>query len=180
MSHDHQHQPNSESPPRSPSLSADWPPTYTRPPALICDIDETIATEFDVPILLAVGVLQAIHRPRLTVYYVTARPESTRPATERFLAEHRLPGWNRVHYCPTWQSSRQHKRDAHAKIAMEHWVLASIGDSDEEAHAAAATKIPFLRVEYGNPESAWQELERMLGQLGLLRQDEDDDPFTIP
>jgi len=156
-----------------------WPTSFSRLPALIVDIDETIATEFDRPIMIACGILQAVHRQRLEVHYVTARPVSTRPATERFLSEHRLPGWKNLHFCPTWMSSTQHKREVHARLAKEYWVLASIGDSDEEAKASEATGIPFHRVIIGEPESAWLEVERILAHLALLR-GEDEDEFTIP
>ena len=42
----------------------------------------------------------------------------------------KLPGWRNVHYCPNWQGSKRHKAEVHAKLAREHRVIASVGDTE--------------------------------------------------
>src|SRR4051794_35395409 len=96
----------------------DWLRPRPRPPAIICDIDDTICVGFDQPILAAVRVLAALDRA-IEVHYVTARPEVSREGTERFLMEHRLPGWRNLHFCPSWQSSRTHKAEVIARLARQ-------------------------------------------------------------
>jgi hypothetical protein len=72
------------------------PPPRRR--ALICDIDDTLCVQFDVPIAAACALLAALDRG-IEVHYVTARPEASRAGTERFLVEQRLPGWRNLHFC---------------------------------------------------------------------------------
>lgn len=130
-----------------------------RPLGLIVDLDETVCTGFSVPIRSAIGVLTRLDRGKVTVHYVTARTEISRDGTDRFIMEHRLPGWRNVHFCPNWQGSRRHKEEAHTRLASEHQVIASIGDTHaEEGEAAKLAGIPFILVERGNPGPAWQAL----------------------
>jgi len=68
--------------------------------AIIVDLDETLCTQFDVPVENGVGVLRRVDQLKLQVHYVTARTPVCRDATARFIAEHRLPGSQNVHYCP--------------------------------------------------------------------------------
>src|SRR5689334_15407159 len=118
----------------------------TRPRAVICDLDETLCTLFDLPITVATELLRRLGRA-VEVHYVTARTEQRRAGTEKFLSDHRLPGWKNLHLCPLWQSSYQHKRDVIARLAREYEVLFSIGDSGEEEEASVAAGVPFLRVD---------------------------------
>jgi ribonucleotide monophosphatase NagD (HAD superfamily) len=125
-----------------------------RPLGLIVDLDETICTDFSVPILAAIEVLRRLDRQKVTVHYVTARTETSREGTDRFIMDHRLPGWRNLHFCPNWQGSRRHKNEAHARLAREHRVIASIGDThEEEGEAARLAGIAFILVERGNPET---------------------------
>src|SRR5262245_56270218 len=102
-----------------PDLSLAEEVTLRRRPAIICDIDDTICTGFDLPILVACDVLRALHHS-VEVHYVTARPEECRAGTERFLQEQRLPGWRNLHLCPFWRSSREHKVEAIAWLARRY------------------------------------------------------------
>ena len=73
----------------------------------------------------------------MKVHYVTARTEVSREGTDRFIMDHKLPGWQNLHFCPHWQGSKRHKTEAHARLAREHRVIASIGDTHEEEGEAA-------------------------------------------
>ena len=111
----------SESPP-------DWVRNRPRTRAIICDIDDTLCTQFDQPILTACRWLAQLDRS-VEVHYVTARPEASRKGTEQFLADQRLPGWRNIHFCPDWQSSRTHKTEVIARLARQYAVV-SIGDHE--------------------------------------------------
>lgn len=130
--------------------------------ALIVDLDETLCEQFDVPIRAGVELLRRIARTRVEVHYVTARTEVSRRGTERFFADARLPFDRNVHYSPTVIGSRDHKLAMHLRLAREYQVIASIGDSFEEAEASAAAGIPFVSVDTMNAALAWAELERLL------------------
>jgi hypothetical protein len=145
----------------TPAFLADWLRDHPRTRAIICDIDDTICSGFDVPFRIAVEVLCGIDRA-IEVHYVTARPEAARAGTERFLQEHRLPGWRNLHFCPSWQSSRLHKSETIARLARLFQVLASIGDHDEEEQASRAAGVSFVRVTDETVEQAWRELARLL------------------
>jgi predicted secreted acid phosphatase len=129
--------------------------------AIICDLDDTLCTMFDCPLAAGVRVLTALDRS-IVVHYVTARPEASRDGTERFLAEHRLPGWHNLHFCPSWQSSRQHKTEVMARLAKEYDVVVSIGDHDEDEAASRAAGIPFVRITDATVEQAWSEVAGLL------------------
>src|SRR5262245_2485745 len=60
-----------------------------KPRAIICDIDDTICTEFDRPIAIACEVLHRIGRA-IQVHYVTSRPEESRDGTLTFMDDNRL------------------------------------------------------------------------------------------
>ena len=113
--------------------------------ASIVDLDETVCTCFDVPVVAGVGVLTRIDEDMLQVHYVTARTPVCRLVTERFMEEHRLPGANNIHYCPTETSSYEHNRVSHQSLSLAFRVIASVGDSFEEEEAAKAAAIPFVR-----------------------------------
>jgi phosphoglycolate phosphatase-like HAD superfamily hydrolase len=133
--------------------------------AIICDIDDTLCTGFDVPILVAVKVLKQLDRA-IEVHYVTARPEATRKGTEKFLADHGLPGWRNLHFCPDWKSSRAHKTEVMSRLAKEFEVLVSIGDHDEDEQASRAAGVRFVRVgqdELEAVERVWEEITALLG-----------------
>jgi phosphoglycolate phosphatase-like HAD superfamily hydrolase len=140
----------------------DWLRARPKTRAIICDIDDTLCTGFDLPILAAVQFLAALDRA-IDVHYVTARPEASREGTERFLADHRLPGWRNLYFCPTWQSSRTHKTEVMARLAKQYQVLVSIGDHDEDEAASRAAGVPFVRVTDDNVEEAWGEVARLAG-----------------
>jgi hypothetical protein len=140
---------------------ADWLRARPRTRALICDIDDTLCVGFDCPLPAAVRALAALDRS-IEVHYVTARPEASRAATERFLVEQRLPGWRNLHFCPTWQSSRAHKAEVIARLARQYRVVASIGDHDEEAEASRAAGVPFVRVSGDNDEEAWRQVANLV------------------
>ncbi len=137
----------------------------TNPLAVIVDLDETPCTNFDLPILAGVELLRRIDRARVEVHYVTARTEVGRKGTESFLEEHRLPGWRNVHYCPNWQGSRRHKIEAHAKLAKHYRVIASIGDSDEEAEAARLAGIPFVPIDTARHRDGWAMLAELVAAV---------------
>jgi ribonucleotide monophosphatase NagD (HAD superfamily) len=137
-----------------------------KPLALIVDLDETICTDFSVPILAAVEVLNRINRQKVIVHYVTARTNVSRDGTDRFIMEHKLPGWRNVHFCPEWLGSIRHKTEAHARLAREHQVIASIGDThEEEGTAAKLAGITFILVERGNPGPAWIVLAELIASV---------------
>jgi len=150
----------------NPDFLADWLREHPRPRAIICDIDDTICSGFDVPFPNAIDVLRAIDRS-IEVHYVTARPEASRAGTERFLQEQGLPGWRNLHFCPSWQSSCVHKSETIARLARQYRVLVSIGDHDEEEQASEAAGVPFVRVTEETIAEAWQELLRILSQADL-------------
>jgi len=131
--------------------------------AIICDIDDTLCTDFDCPLLAAVRTLAALDRS-IEVHYVTARPEGSRPGTEQFLAEHRLPGWRNLHFCPSWKSTRQHKTEIMARLAREYHVVVGVGDHDEDEAASVAASIPFVRVTDDTLEEAWIEVARLIAE----------------
>ena len=77
--------------------------------------------------------------------------------------EHKLPGWRNVHFCPHWHGSLRHKIEAHARLAREHRVIASIGDThEEEGEAARLAGIAFILVERGNPAPAWEAVAELI------------------
>jgi ribonucleotide monophosphatase NagD (HAD superfamily) len=138
----------------------------TKPLALIVDLDETVCTDFSMPIRSAVEVLTRLDRQKITVHYVTARTDVSRAGTDRFIVEHRLPGWRNVHFCPNWQGPRRHKTEAHERLAREHRVIASIGDThSEEGEAAQLSGITFILVERGNPDPAWVALAELIAAV---------------
>jgi phosphoglycolate phosphatase-like HAD superfamily hydrolase len=140
----------------------EWLRPRPRTRAIICDVDDTICTAFACPIGAAIAVLAALDRS-VEVHYVTARPEASRQGTEQFLADHRLPGWRNLHFCPNWQSSRTHKADVIARLARQYQVIVSVGDHDEEEQASRAASVPFVRVTCENVEEAWGEVARLVG-----------------
>jgi soluble P-type ATPase len=128
--------------------------------ALICDIDDTLCTGFDLPIMVACQVLQQLDRS-IEVHYVTARPEAWRAGTEKFLNAYRMPGRRNLHFCPEWKSSKAHKTDVMTRLAKEYTVIVSIGDHDEDEHASRAAGVPFVRVGQDDAavvEQAWQAI----------------------
>jgi predicted secreted acid phosphatase len=140
-----------------------------KPLAVVVDLDDTVCTGFDCPIRCAVDVLARIDRQRVTVHYVTARTDVSRTGTDRFIMDHRLPGWRHVHYCPKWQGSKSHKAQVHVHLVKEYRVIASIGDLDEEeGEAARLAGVPFVRVDRSNPVPAWAELEKLLDTNGAF------------
>jgi len=139
-------------------------------PAIIVDLDETLCTQFDVPVESGVAVLRRIDQIKLQVHYVTARTAICREGTERFVRAHRLPGIQNVHYCPESIDSREHKRRLHEALSREFEVIASIGDSFEERQAAATAGIYFVEVDPCEPAGAWSILaDRIAGFGELLR-----------
>src|SRR5262249_5036622 len=124
--------------------------------ALIVDLDDTVCTGFSCPLRAALDVLLRVHRQKVEVHYVTARTEVSRKGTDEFIAEHKLPGYRNVHYCPRSQSSKRHKGEVHVRLAREYQVIASIGDLDEEEGAASrAAGVAFVLVDRDNPAVAW-------------------------
>jgi hypothetical protein len=135
--------------------------------ALIVDLDDTLCTNFECPIRSAVEVLVRVDRQKLTVHYVTARTEVSREGTDRFIQEHRLPGWRNVHYCPKWQGTKRHKAEIHSRLAKEHRVIASVGDTaDEEGEAARLTGVPFVLVDRDRPDPAWEIVAALIEAAG--------------
>ncbi len=131
--------------------------------ALVVDLDDTVCTGFASPLRAALDVLLRVHRQRIEVHYVTARPEASRAGTDAFIAAHKLPGYRNVHYCPNWQGTRRHKAERHAKLAREYHVIASIGDTDdEEGDAARGAGVPFVLVDRDNPAPAWAAVAAMI------------------
>lgn len=131
--------------------------------ALIVDLDDTVCTGFACPLRAALDVLARLCRRTVEVHYVTARTDVSRKGTDDFLAEHRLPGYRNVHYCPNWQGTKRHKLEIHARLAREYQVIASIGDTDEEeGEAARAAGVPFVLVDRDRPDGAWAALAELI------------------
>jgi phosphatidate phosphatase APP1 len=128
------------------------------PLVLICDIDETICTEFDRPVLMGVELLRRLAKSQLEVHYVTARPEETRAATEEFLLTHKLPYSRNLYLCPRHKGSMRHKREVTEKIKRESRIVLSIGDSDEEEIASKDHNVPFLRIDPEDFETSWKKV----------------------
>ncbi len=133
--------------------------------AIIVDLDETLCTQFDVPIDAGVKVLQRIDESKLHVHYVTARTIVCREGTEKFIRVNRLPGARNVHYGPDSLSSFEHKRRLHESLSREFEVIASIGDSLEEQRAATGLGIYFVEVDPCEPSSAWANLAERLAEF---------------
>jgi len=131
--------------------------TMSKPLAIICDIDETLCTEFDRPILTACQMIARLHRA-IEVHYVTARPGGARKGTEEFLCDQRLPGWRNLYFCPNWQSTREHKTAVMGRLAKEYNVIVSIGDADEDEQASRAAGVLFVRITETNIEDAWKKI----------------------
>ena len=141
--------------------------------AIIVDLDDTVCTGFACPLRAALDVLLRVHRQRVEVHYVTARPEVSREGTDAFFAEHKLPGYRNVHYCPKWLGTKRHKAEMHAKLAREYQVIASIGDLDEEeGEASRLAGIAFLLVDRDNPHVAWAALAELIEAVEGFRIEE--------
>ena len=133
--------------------------------AIVVDIDETICTQFDVPVNVGIELLKQIDDERLTVFYVTARTEICRVGTETFFATYDLPGQSNILFCPDSLDSFEHKRKQHEYLARNFEVVASIGDSQEEEQASAAAGIPFCYVDPCNPAEGWLALAARIAQV---------------
>lgn len=141
-------------------FGADAPPKRL---ALIVDLDDTVCTGFACPLRAALDVLLRVHRQKIEVHYVTARTELSRKGTDEFIAEHRLPGYRNVHYCPKWHSTKRHKAELHARLAREYQVIASIGDLDEEeGEASRLVGVTFVLVDRDNPAPAWATVAQLI------------------
>jgi phosphoglycolate phosphatase-like HAD superfamily hydrolase len=140
----------------------DWLQARPRTRAIICDIDDTICVQFDQPIVEAIELLAALDRS-IEVHYVTARPEASRRGTEEFLCDRRLPGWRNLHFCPTWQATREHKTAVMTKLAKQYHVIVSVGDHDEDEAASLAAGVPFVRVR-DNHGNVWTEVARLISE----------------
>lgn len=138
----------------------DWLPLRPRTQALICDLDDTICVRFDQPIVEAIQLLAALERS-IEVHYVTARPDTARRGTEKFLCDRKLPGWRNLHFCPAWQGTRDHKTTVMTKLAKQYQVIVSIGDHDEDEAASLAAGVPFVRVRDNHAE-VWAEVARLV------------------
>lgn len=134
--------------------------------AVIVDLDETLCTLFACPVAAGVAVLQRIDLQKINVHYVTSRAEASRNGTAQFLEHHRLPGRENVHYIPVYSGSREHKLKLHLRLAREFHVIASIGDSYEEAEASAAAGVPFVSVDPAKPDDAWGQLAERIAAAG--------------
>jgi predicted secreted acid phosphatase len=142
-------------------------------PAIIVDLDDTVCTGFACPLRSALDVLLRVHRQRVEVHYVTARTELSRKGTDEFIAEHKLPGYRNVHYCPKWLSTKRHKAEMHAKLAREYQVIASIGDLvEEEGEASRLAGVTFVRVDRDNPHVAWATLAVLIEAVQGFRVEE--------
>jgi predicted secreted acid phosphatase len=146
-------------------LLADWRAERPKPRAVICDIDDTLCTQFDCPIETACALLRRLDRA-FAGHYVTARPEASRAGTEKFLLDHRLPGWRNLHFCPSYLSSRRHKAQVMTRLAQDYHVVVSIGDHQEDEDASHEAGIVFVRVGDDNLESAWQQVAVLVGIPG--------------
>ncbi len=135
----------------------------SKPLAIICDIDETLCTEYDHPIEAAYRVMTRLHRA-IKVHYVTARPEASRTRTEEFLCDLCLPGWQNLHFRPVWQSIREHKTAVMCQLAHNYNVIVSIGDTEEDEQASRAAGVVFVRVAETNCEDAWKRITELVEQ----------------
>ena len=141
--------------------------------ALIVDLDDTVCTGFACPLRAALDVLLRVHRQKVEVHYVTARTELSRKGTDEFIAEHKLPGYRNVHYCPKWQSTKRHKAEIHARLAREFVVIASIGDLDEEeGEASRLAGVTFVLVDRDRPGVAWAAVAVLIEAVQGFRVEE--------
>ena len=124
---------------------------------LICDIDETICTEFDRPVMIGVDLLRRLAKSQVEIHYVTSRPEETRAATEDFLAIHKLPYSRNLYLCPRHKGALRHKRETTEKIKRESRIVLSISDSEEEEAASKEHNVPFLRIDPEDFEASWRK-----------------------
>ena len=143
--------------------------TAGKPLAIIVDLDETLCTQFDVPVAAGLAVLRRIDQHKIRVHYVTARTEQCRPATDVFVDVNGLPGRHNIHYCPISLTSLEHKRSQHQWLSQEFQVIASIGDSFEEQQASLATGILFVPVDPCEPAHGWAVLAGRIAELGGFR-----------
>jgi phosphoglycolate phosphatase-like HAD superfamily hydrolase len=132
------------------------------PLVVICDIDETICTEFDRPVQPGVALLQRLSKKQVEIHYLTARPEETRDATVAFLMQNRLPFARNLYLCPRWKGSQRHKKEVTDKIRREARILLSIGDSEEEEAAAKAADIPFCKINPEDFNQSWDNVAKAL------------------
>jgi predicted secreted acid phosphatase len=140
---------------------------------LIVDLDDTVCTGFACPLRSALDVLLRVHRQKVEVHYVTARTELSRKGTDEFIAEHKLPGYRNVHYCPKWQSTKRHKAEIHARLAREYQVIASIGDLDEEeGEASRLAGVTFVLVDRDHPSVAWTAVAVLIEAVQGFRVEE--------
>ena len=145
-----------------------------KPLALIVDLDDTVCTSFEYPLRAALDVLLRVHRQKVEVHYVTARTEASRAGTDAFIADHKLPGYRNVHYCPKWLGTRRHKAEAHAKLAREYRVIASVGDLDEEeGEASRRAGVTFVLVDRDNPGVAWFAVAQLIEAAQGFRLEEE-------
>lgn len=140
---------------------AQWLAERQRTRLLLCDIDETLCTQFDQPIHNACATMRRVPQ-EIIVYYVTARPLETQALTQRFLREQQLPHWHNLFLCPPHQSTLAHKTTRFQEAAVSYEVLWSIGDSEEDAAASAAADVPFFLISRTTPEESWTQLRLLL------------------
>lgn len=131
-------------------------------PVLICDLDESLCSEFSVPVRAGCELLRRL-AGKIEVHYLTARSEVSRAGTLKFLKENRLPDADNLHLCPSWKSPRQHKIEVMKRLVEKGRTALSIGDSEEDEEAAQAAGVPFLKVGLERPEADWAEVARRLG-----------------
>jgi phosphatidate phosphatase APP1 len=132
------------------------------PLVVICDIDETLCTEFDRPVMQGVNLLQRLSKRQVEIHYLTSRPEETRAATEDFLMRNRLPYGRNLYLCPRWKGSVRHKKDVTEKLKKECRILLSIGDSEEEEIAAKENGIPYCKINPENFPASWDAVAAAL------------------
>jgi predicted secreted acid phosphatase len=138
-----------------------WMSTRHKPKTLICDIDETLCTQFDQPIEEALTTIEQLPKG-FPIHYVTARPESAKEPTIEFLERCGLPTPERLYLCPNWSSTLRHKCRVFQDIAQEYDVLYSIGDASEDEQASEQAAIPFLKIDLEAPAESWKHVQKVL------------------
>ncbi|HAA54030.1 MAG TPA: hypothetical protein DCE42_04710 [Myxococcales bacterium] len=141
-----------------------WLAQRNKQPAIVCDIDETLCTQFDHPIVPAIRLLRQL-APPIILLYLTARPEGTKDATVSFLEAQHMPFVQHLYLCPHWQSTTQHKCAKMRSFAKEYNVLLSIGDAEEDQLASEAANIPFARISLEDPAGSWHQLTPRLQEI---------------
>ena len=136
------------------------PPSMSKPLAIICDIDETLCTEFDRPIRTACQVLAGLHQ---AIRCITSRLGRTATEGDRGISlRPALAGLAEPVLLPDLAVDARPQDGRDVPLAKEYVVIVSIGDADEDEQASRTAGVPFVRVRDTNVEAAWKEIAALV------------------